>query len=152
MNNVELTSMCAILNEGRVLMINREISWKGWAFPGGHLEPNESMAECVIREMKEETGLEVREIRYKGIAHFYNNMTGARHIIHNYLCSNYSGTVKEKCEEGKLSWIEISKIRELNLAEGMQYRIPLFFEEGIQEMFVEWNENAGYINVKYRKL
>ena len=35
---IELTTMCAVVNHDSVLMINRSKNWKGWAFPGGHIE------------------------------------------------------------------------------------------------------------------
>ena len=53
----EFTNMCMIYdNEGNVLVQNRVKSWCGYAFPGGHLEPMESIVDSVIREVKEETG------------------------------------------------------------------------------------------------
>lgn len=149
---VELTVMCAIINDGKVLMINRKNDWGGWAFPGGHLEANESLVECTIREIKEETGLVIKDLKFKGNAHFYNPITNERHIISNYVCLSYDGVTKTKCKEGILSWVKIKDIKIMDLAEGMEYRLPLFFTNGQQELYVEWTKDKGYIKVKYNKV
>lgn len=146
---MELTTMCAIVRENEVLMINRKKAWKGWAFPGGHIEADEGMTSCVMREIMEETGLAIAKVSYKGMAHFFNTATGERHIVSNYLCTDYKGTLVDRCDEGELRWIRIDEINDLSLAEGMEYRLPLFFEDGIKELFVEWNEVDGYTRVEY---
>ena len=56
--NAELTMLCLIENGSRILLQNRvKKDWRGYALPGGHVEPGESFVDAVIREMKEETGL-----------------------------------------------------------------------------------------------
>ena len=56
--NVELTTLCLIYEGNHILLQNRvKKDWKGYTFPGGHVEPGESIVTSVIREMKEETGL-----------------------------------------------------------------------------------------------
>lgn len=152
MNNIELTTMCALFHQGKVLMIERSKSWKGWAFPGGHLENRESIFECAIREMYEETGAQISELHYKGFTHFYNTLSGQRHIISNYTAFDFSGSIKDTCDEGIIKWIDINSIKELQLAEGMIYRLPLFFKEGIQELYVEWDALSGYTRIEYKNM
>lgn len=152
MDKVELTTMCAIINEDKVLMINRKKNWTGWSFPGGHLEENESVIDCVIREIKEETGLSIHKIEYKGLAHFFNSETKKRYIVNNFTCTSYEGNLKHDCEEGQLKWVAIENIRNQSLAEGMEYRLPLFFESGIKELYVSWNDKNGYTNVNYNNM
>lgn len=152
MNNIELTTMCALFHEGKVLMIERCKTWKGWAFPGGHLENKESLYECAIREMYEETGAQILELHYKGFTHFYNTISGQRHIISNYTAFDYSGTIKLACDEGRMKWIDINSITKLQLAEGMKYRLPLFLNEGIQELYVEWDAVNGYTRIEYKDM
>ena len=149
---IELTTMCAVIDSDKVLMINRKKNWKGWAFPGGHLENGESMLECVIREIKEETGLIINDISYKGFTHFYNPTKGNSHIINNYLCKSFDGVLITECSEGDIAWININELESLNLAEGMIYRLPLFFEKGLNELYIEWNENEGYTKINYQKM
>ncbi len=149
MADIELTTMCAVIKDGKVLMLNRKKNWIGWAFPGGHLEEEESLADCIKREVQEETGILLSNLKFKGITHFYNTKTNKRHIIFNYVSYDYVGEAVSACDEGEIAWIEISKIHMLDLAEGMEYRIPLFLEEKSQELYIEWNEEEGYTRVIY---
>lgn len=148
MTNVELTSMCALISEGKALMIDRIKSWPGWAFPGGHLEYGESMTQCAARELQEETGLCVEALRFKGVANIFNTVTKKRHIIFNYVAEGFTGTLAAG-GEGRVAWIDLDKIPGLPLAEGMEYRLPLFLAEGIQELYIEWDEENHYTKVEY---
>ena len=57
---VELTVLCLVENGDKILLLNRkDSSWSGYTLPGGHVEPGEPVIDAVIREMKEETGLEI---------------------------------------------------------------------------------------------
>ncbi len=140
--------MCALISEGKALMIDRVKSWPGWAFPGGHLEYGESMTQCAVRELQEETGLCVEALRFKGVANIFNTVTKERHIIFNYVAEGFTGTLAEG-GEGRVAWIDLDKIPGLSLAEGMEYRLPLFLEEGILELYIEWDEENHYTKVEY---
>ena len=152
MQNAEITTMCALVKDDKVLMINRKKSWTGWAFPGGHIEDGESISACIKREIKEETNLSIVSLHFKGIAHFFNTKTGKRHIVHNYLCSDFFGEVNQSCNEGDLEWVPLNMVDKKQLAEGMLYRFPIFFENYIQELYVEWEDEIGYTFVEYNKL
>ena len=66
--NVELTVLCLITDGDRMLLQNRiKNDWKGYTLPGGHVEAGESFVDAVIREMKEETGLDVKNPRLVGV-------------------------------------------------------------------------------------
>lgn len=147
---IELTTMCCVIDheKNRVLMIDRSRSWKGMAFPGGHLENGESIVDCVKREMYEETGLKLLKLRYKGNAFFYNTQTETKHIILNFVCDEYCGKEKSNCNEGDLYWIPLEQINQVKVAEGMDLRFPLFLEKGVFEFYVEWDEMHGYTKVK----
>ena len=70
MEEIELMNMCMIEDgESDRVVVQRRIkgNWKGIAFPGGHIEPGESVVDSVIREVKEETGLTVSEVRLCGV-------------------------------------------------------------------------------------
>ena len=69
--NVELTVLCLIHQNDKYLLQNRlKEDWKGLTLPGGHIEKNESIIDVVIREMKEETGLDIQNPRLCGIKQF----------------------------------------------------------------------------------
>lgn len=152
MGRTELTTMCVIKSGTKVLMINRRRQWTGWAFPGGHLENRESLSECVKREIFEETGLCVESLHYKGIANIYNTNTNDRLLVFNYYSDKFSGKLKKNCEEGDLKWVELEEINNLCFAEGLEYRLPLFLDDGIQDLYIEWNQNTHYTKVQYESL
>ncbi len=71
----ELTCMVMVYDEnGNILVQDKtESSWTGVQFPGGHVEPEESFVACAIREVKEETGLMVRNLKLCGVKQFQND-------------------------------------------------------------------------------
>lgn len=145
MTAIILTTMCAIADEAtdRFLFLDRRKSWKGYAFPGGHVEPGESITAGVIREVREETGLVADEVKFVGIAHFYNNQTDEKYLVFHYYCSHYSGELLEQTEEGELRWVRREDMSQLSLAEGMDRRLALFLGSGAPiELFVEWNKDG----------
>lgn len=150
MNSVELTTMCAILDatEENVLCIRRNGHWPGWAFPGGHLETRESFFECMQREIEEETGVRLSSAIFKGITDIFNTETQDRHIIMNYLARSFEGMIKRACDEGEIAWIPRRELGKLPLAEGMELRLPIFFDPGVKELYIEWDEARGYTRVE----
>ena len=77
---VELTTLCLIHEGDRYLLQDRiKADWKGFTLPGGHVEPGESIVDSVIREMKEETGLTIRNPKLCGIKQF--PIEGGRYIV-----------------------------------------------------------------------
>jgi 8-oxo-dGTP diphosphatase len=50
----------------RVLLIRRG-DGRGWSLPGGLMEPGETVVECLVREVREETGLDVEPLRLVGV-------------------------------------------------------------------------------------
>ncbi len=71
MEKVELTVLCLIENETQYLLQDRiKEDWKGYTMPGGHVEPGESIVDAVIREVKEETGLTIRNPKLCGVKQF----------------------------------------------------------------------------------
>lgn len=154
MNDIELTTMFAILNRAKekVLCIRRKKSWQGWAFPGGHLENGECFFQCARREMEEETGIDASNIFFKGIVNIFNTETKKRHIIMNYLVHCSEDKLTTLCDEGEIAWIDYDKLEQLELAEGMEQRFQVFFEPGVSELYIEWDEINGYTKVEVFKM
>ncbi len=150
MDIIEITTMCAVFNneKDKVLFINRKKDWKGFAFPGGHLENGESIQNCIIREVFEETGLKLKIVKFVGITHFYNNLSNRRYMVHNFVSNCYEGDSIKECEEGEIVWVDKENVHSLKFAEGMDLRLDLFFEDGLRELFIEWNEIDGYLKIE----
>ena len=99
----ELTTLCLLRRGDEILLQNRvKKDWQGYALPGGHVEPGESIVEAVIREMKEETGLTVETPRLCGIKQF--PIEGGRYLVFLFCADRFSGELRSS-EEGKMEWI-----------------------------------------------
>lgn len=145
MAKVELTTMCMIMDKenNKVLVQDRVKSWKGINFPGGHVEGKESIMDAAIREVKEETGLDVWDLRPCGIIHWYNDRTEERYLVFNFKTETWAGTLLSETDEGKVFWIDIDELPGLNLAEGFGERLPMFLEDKYSEGFARWNEEEN---------
>lgn len=113
--NVELTVLCLLQDGNRLLLQNSpKENWKGYTFPGGHVEPGESFVDAVVREMKEETGLTVIDPRVVGIKQF--PIENGRYIVLLFKATEYSGDVVSS-DEGEMEWIDIDKLSGINVVE-----------------------------------
>ncbi len=120
----------AILQDGQILLISHTEHHSGlfyWAMPGGGIEPGESEEDCVRREMKEETCLDVRVERL--LFSEQSEPGGPYQWINTYLCTPLSGDAAPGYEpEGEASsWYRISEVRWVDL------RQPATWGPGIDE-------------------
>lgn len=85
--NVEMVTCVMIQNTvtNEVLVQNRKRKYPGWSFPGGHVERGESFYDCAVREVKEETGLEVYNLKYCGVVHWVGRENDDRYLCFMYL-------------------------------------------------------------------
>ena len=104
---VKLTIMCMLYkDDGSFLVLNRlKKDWPGLTFPGGHVEDDELIEEAVVREMKEETGLTVRNIEPRGYFEWNEFGDNVRHLAMLYRSKDFSGELKES-SEGNILWIK----------------------------------------------
>lgn len=138
-HDVEITTMVLVINSQKkeVLLINKtKGDWCGYTPPGGHVEPEESIEACAIREVKEETGLDVWNLKYKGLAHWIDLSDYSRYMVFSYTTEDYRGELMSASDEGRVSWIPISEFDRISFAPGCRERFDqLFFKEGIIELF-----------------
>ena len=118
------TTLCYIERDGKYLMLYRnkkknDINGGKYIGVGGHFEKNETAYDCVIREVKEETGLDLINPVYRGEITFVSNNCESE-IMHLFTCDTFIGEPCE-CNEGELVWIEKSKIEELPMWSGDIY-------------------------------
>ena len=113
--SVELTVLCLIQDGKRILLQNRvKEDWRGYTFPGGHVESGESFVDAVKREMKEETGLTILNPRLVGIKQF--PIEKGRYIVLLFKATEVSRTVVSS-EEGEMEWINLEDIPNVNVVE-----------------------------------
>ena len=115
------TTLCYIEKEDSYLMLHRvkkvnDENQDKWIGVGGKIEAGESPEECLLREVKEETGLTLTKYRYRGLVTFVSNQWGTEYM-HLFTATEYEGEMKE-CDEGNLEWVLKDKIEGLNLWEG----------------------------------
>ncbi|MBQ6782046.1 MAG: 8-oxo-dGTP diphosphatase [Treponema sp.] len=116
-----LTTLCYIEKDNCYLMLHRvtkknDINHDKWIGVGGHFEAGESPEDCLLREVKEETGLTLTEYRFRGIVTFLSDDDPAEYMC-LYTATNFTGELTA-CDEGTLEWFPIAKIDDLNLWEG----------------------------------
>ncbi len=94
-----------VMEDGKVLLGKRKNSHGegSWCFPGGHLEFNESWEDCARREVTEETGINVKDIRFGTTTNDIFEKERKHYITIFMLCNYDSGQVKvmeqEKCQQ-----------------------------------------------------
>ena len=115
-----LTTLCYIEKDGKYLMLHRvkkenDMNKDKWIGVGGHFEADESPEDCVLREVKEETGYTLTSYRFRGIITFlYRDVCEYMCL---YTADGFTGDPIE-CNEGTLEWVEIDRVEELDLWEG----------------------------------
>jgi len=129
---------------GEVLVQNRLRKYPGWAFPGGHVERGESVYDCAVREVKEETGLNINNLTYRGVVHWVNRDTDARYLCFMYESTEFDGELITATDEGEQFWMDADELLNApdNRFSSLHYaKSPLFHEPGkYSEVFIEWNE------------
>lgn len=116
-----LSTLCYIEKDGKYLMLHRtvkknDVNKDKWIGVGGHFEKGESPEECLLREVKEETGYTLTSWEYRGIVTFVYGEDTVEYMS-LYTADGFSGEPVD-CDEGELEWIEKEKIPSLELWEG----------------------------------
>lgn len=125
-SKVILSNMCMVYHDDEILVMNRVKSdWPGLTFPGGHVEDNETIEESVIREIKEETNLDISDVKLVGIIE-WDIIKNVRYIGFLYKTSSFKGEISSS-KEGEVFWI---KRNELN-----NYVLSLDFKEMCENYF-----------------
>ena len=93
---------------------------------GGHLEKGESKDAALIREIKEETNLDVIDYSFLATLIFINN--DYKEIMYLYRVDSFSGEIKE-CDEGELKFIKVKDLLSLNMWEGDKYFLELLLKK-----------------------
>lgn len=145
MAGIELTNMIMIENpgDGKVAVIHRTKNWRGYAFPGGHVEKGESMMAAAVREAYEETGLTVRNLHFCGTIHWCRVKSDERYLVYLYKTTDFTGEFKTDCDEGELCWMEKDSLAEACTGQENDFvrYLPMFFEDRYSEAFALWDED-----------
>ena len=122
--NIKLTTLCYLKHDGKYLMIKKANdggqSAGKYLGVGGKLEEGESPDECAKREIMEETGLEVLDLKLRGIITFISDVWD-NEIMFLYSAEQLKGEFRDDCDEGELFWIDEDKVLDLPAWEGDRY-------------------------------
>ncbi|MDD5937105.1 MAG: 8-oxo-dGTP diphosphatase [Clostridiales bacterium] len=118
---MKLTTLCYIEQDGKYLMLHRnkkvnDPNHAKWIGIGGKFEENESPDECLLREVKEETGLTLTKYAFRGIITFVSDEWGTEYM-NLFTADEFTGEIGE-CNEGELHWVKKEDVLSLNLWEG----------------------------------
>lgn len=141
---MKLTTICYIEKDGQTLMLYRnkkkdDVHEGKYVGVGGKFEHGETPEECIIREVKEETGLTLKSLTYKGLITFPKFKDEEDWYMFLYFSDEFEGTLSEKdlddCKEGKLLWVDNDKIFDLNMWEG-------------DRLFLDWAKTGKIFSAK----
>ena len=143
MPKLEITNMVMVQDKstGKVIVQDRVKSWCGISFPGGHVENGESIYDSAVREIKEETGLNIKNLKYCGIIYWFNNVTEDRYFVHLYKTTDFSGELFTETEEGKVFWISLEELYNMKLSSNFREYLPVFLEDRYSEAYCSWNDD-----------
>ena len=135
MENAIFTNMCMVYDgAGNILVQNRRNpNWPGITFPGGHVEHGESFSGSVIREVKEETGLDIQRPVLCGVKQFQTK-EDARYVVLFYKTDRFSGMLRSS-EEGDVFWIKRSELETYSLADDFEKMLEVFESSEIGEFY-----------------
>ncbi len=141
--DTEHTNMIMIYDKENdsAVVIDRKISWRGISFPGGHVEPGESMYESAVREAREETGLEVSDLSFCGIIHWHNTDSGKKYMVYLYKTDKYKGELISGTEEGDVFFMKLSELAALKENNRIAEYLPVFLDPGISEAYGKYTDS-----------
>ena len=130
---MKLATLCYAVRDNKTLMLYRnkkendyhEGKWNGL---GGKLEQGETPEECAVREMKEETGLDVKKLHLKGMITFPMFDSVDDWYVFLFVIDEFSGELIDS-PEGHLEWIDNDKLFDLNLWDGDRYFLPWLYQD-----------------------
>ncbi|MDD3723764.1 MAG: 8-oxo-dGTP diphosphatase [Lutibacter sp.] len=137
---MKLATLCYIRKNGKTLMLHRvkkendmhEGKWNGL---GGKIEEGETPEECIIREVKEECGLNAKNPLMKGVLSFPQFSKGEAWYVFLFVISEFDGELIES-NEGNLEWIDDDKLFDLNLWEA-------------DKIFMKWLDKEAFFSGKF---
>lgn len=137
---MKIATLCYCQTNGKTLMIHRvkkkndmhEGKWNGL---GGKLEPGETPEECVIREVKEESGLFIKNPMLKGLLTFPAFDGFDDWYVFMFVANEFEGDLIDSAE-GNLRWVDDSELLNLNVWEG-------------DRIFLRWINKKGFFSAKF---
>ena len=125
------TTLCYPLRDGQYLMLHRvkkelDANKDKWIGIGGKFQDKESPEDCLLREVKEETGLTLTAWQYRGLVTFVSDKWETEYM-HLFTASDWVGEMTD-CDEGELAWVDCAAVESLPIWEGDKIFLRLMAE------------------------
>ena len=126
------TTLCYPRRGEQYLMLHRvkkeaDANRDKWIGIGGKFLEGESPEECLLREVREETGLILTDWRYRGIVTFVSDRWEGEYM-HLFTAHDWQGEIGY-CDEGELAWVDINAVSSLPIWEGDKIFLRLLAED-----------------------
>lgn len=126
------TTLCYIENNDQYLMLHRtkkpnDINEGKWIGVGGHVECDESPEECLVREVREETGLTLTSYKFRGLVTFVNSECESE-LMCVFTADGFTGELIN-CNEGELRWVDKAQVPNLPTWEGDRVFLDLLLSD-----------------------
>lgn len=126
------TTLCYIEKDNKYLMLHRtkkenDVNEGKWIGVGGKFEKDETPEECLLREVKEETGLVLTEYKLRAVITFISDSWETEYM-YLFSANEFTGELIT-CDEGELKWVEKDRILNLNIWEGDKIFLKKMIEE-----------------------
>ena len=126
------TTLCYIRRGSECLMLHRikkenDLNKDKWIGIGGKFEDRESPEDCLLREVREETGLTLTDYAYRGIVTFVSDRWPTEYM-HLFTADGFTGTLNE-CDEGELEWLPREKLTQIPHWEGDEIFLHLLEQD-----------------------
>jgi mutT/NUDIX family mutator protein len=128
-------------NDVLVLDKVKKYGWEGLTFPGGHVEKIESITESVIREAKEETNLDIENIKYVGMISWYDIDNNDRIIGFLYETDDFSGELIKENVEGTLEFIDYEDLKNMDGHSDSMGEIFAIYDGKYSEIVLYYEDN-----------
>lgn len=119
---MKLSTLCYIQKDNKTLLLHRnkkqnDVHKGKWIGLGGKMEQGETPEECVIREIKEESGLKLIEPKLRGMMTFPDFKDHEDWYVFLFTADQCEGKIQD-CNEGELKWIDNDKVLDMPTWEG----------------------------------
>ncbi len=120
---------------GEYLMLHRvkkkhDVNQDKWIGVGGKFEGNESPDECLLREVREETGVTLTSWRFRGVVTFLTDGGWEGEYMYLFTANGWAGEISRDCDEGELEWVPKEQVPRLPIWEGDRIFLRLLAEDG----------------------